>query len=80
MLDAAGCALLVAMYFVLAWRTAVGAIGVREAQETSMILALPMWWAYASLAPGLALAGLLAAAQAWLHATGAIERMHGAQR
>jgi TRAP-type C4-dicarboxylate transport system permease small subunit len=31
-----------------------------------MILELPMWWAYASLAPGLALAALIAALQAVL--------------
>ena len=78
LLDAAGAAFLVAMYFVLAWRTAAGAIAVREAHETTMILALPMWWAYAWLAPGLALAGVLALVQVWLHATGQpLSRMHG---
>jgi TRAP-type C4-dicarboxylate transport system permease small subunit len=29
-----------------------------------MIMGLPMWWAYASLAPGLALAAVLALLQA----------------
>jgi TRAP-type C4-dicarboxylate transport system permease small subunit len=29
-----------------------------------MILALPMWWAYASLAPGLALTAAIALVQA----------------
>ena len=48
-------------------RTSIGAISVYEAGETSMILALPMWWAYASLAPGLALAALVAVVQAGLH-------------
>jgi TRAP-type C4-dicarboxylate transport system permease small subunit len=43
---------------------------VREAQETSMILELPMWWAYASLAPGLALAALIALLQAALLLSG----------
>ena len=81
LLDAVGCMFLVAMYFVLAWRTGVGAVAVREAQETTMIVGLPMWWAYASLAPGLALAGVLAAVQAWLYVTSdSIERMHGATR
>jgi TRAP-type C4-dicarboxylate transport system permease small subunit len=28
-----------------------------------MIISLPMWWAYASLAPGLALSALIALAQ-----------------
>jgi TRAP-type C4-dicarboxylate transport system permease small subunit len=37
---------------------------VKQAGEQSMILALPMWWAYASLAPGLALAGVIGSWQA----------------
>ena len=52
------------MCALLAWRTTVGAIGSREVGETSMILSLPMWWAYASLAPGLALTALVALQQA----------------
>jgi len=68
-LDAFGCLLLVAMYVLLAWRTGAGASAVREAGETSMIISLPMWWAYAALAPGLFLAGLIALAQAWFLAT-----------
>jgi TRAP-type C4-dicarboxylate transport system permease small subunit len=38
--------------------------------ETSMILGLPMWWVYASLAPGLALAALVALVQAVMHLRG----------
>ncbi len=67
-LDALGCACLVVMYLLLAWRTSVGAVAVREAGETSMIISLPMWWAYAGLAPGLALAGLIALVQGIMHA------------
>jgi TRAP-type C4-dicarboxylate transport system permease small subunit len=63
-LDSAGALLLAAMCVLLAWRTAVGAIGVSEVSETSMILGLPMWWAYASLAPGLLLSALVAVWQA----------------
>jgi TRAP-type C4-dicarboxylate transport system permease small subunit len=62
-LDAMGTALVALMCALLAWRTGVGALAVREAQETTMILELPMWWAYASLAPGLALAAAIAALQ-----------------
>lgn len=69
-LDAAGALLLALMCGLLAWRAAAGAIDVRAAGETSMILALPMWWLYASLAPGLALAGLVALYQASLLALG----------
>jgi hypothetical protein len=51
------------LYGLLAWRTSVGALSVREAGETTMIISLPMWWAYACLAPGLALAGWVALVQ-----------------
>jgi TRAP-type C4-dicarboxylate transport system permease small subunit len=64
LLDAFGALLLAAMCMLLAWRTAAGAAAVREAGETSMILGLPMWWTYASLAPGLALTALVALVQA----------------
>jgi TRAP-type C4-dicarboxylate transport system permease small subunit len=63
-LDALGCLLLAAMYALLAWRTGIGAISVKQAGETSMIISLPMWWAYACLAPGLALAAAIALIQA----------------
>lgn len=70
LLDGAGALLLALMCALLAWRTGVGAASVHEAGETSMILGLPMWWAYASLAPGLALAALIALVQAGGHFTG----------
>jgi TRAP-type C4-dicarboxylate transport system permease small subunit len=69
-LDAVGALLLAAMCALLSWRTSVGALSVREAGETSMILDLPMWWVYASLAPGLALTALIALVQAWRGARG----------
>ena len=67
LLDGFGALLVALMCALLAWRTGVGAWAVRQAQETTMILELPMWWAYASLAPGLALAALIAALQAVMH-------------
>lgn len=68
-LDAVGAALIGLMCLLLAWRTGVGAVAVRHAQESSMIIGLPMWWAYASLAPGLTLGGLVALVQAWMRLT-----------
>ncbi|NJM43725.1 MAG: TRAP transporter small permease [Brachymonas sp.] len=65
-LDALGCFCLVAMYWLLAWRTGAGAVSVREAGETSMIVSLPMWWAYAALAPGLAVAGVIVFVQGFM--------------
>lgn len=71
-LDGLGCVLLAALYLLLAWRTGVGARAVQEAGETSMIRGWPMWWVYASLAPGLALAGAVALVQAAAHFSGRV--------
>ncbi len=59
-LDGLGCLLLALMCLLLAARTAAGALAVQAAGETTMIIGLPMWWAYAMLAPGLALTALIA--------------------
>jgi TRAP-type C4-dicarboxylate transport system permease small subunit len=77
-LDGVGCVLIAVMYMLLAWRTGAGAFAVAAAGETSMIRSLPMWWVYASLAPGLALAGVIALVQAGGHFTHRPPlRMHG---
>jgi TRAP-type C4-dicarboxylate transport system permease small subunit len=69
-MDGVGTLLLAAMVGLLAWRTAAGAVAVGEAGETSMILGMPGWWAYAFLAPGLALTCLVALIQSGLHFSG----------
>jgi TRAP-type C4-dicarboxylate transport system permease small subunit len=66
LLDAAGATMLALMCALLAWRSGAGAFAVHAAHETTMNLELPMWWTYASLAPGLALAALLALVQAFV--------------
>ena len=63
-LDRFGALLLAVMLGLLAWRTGVGALAVGEADEQTMILGLPIWWAYAILAPGLALTAVIAVVQA----------------
>ena len=70
LLDAAGCVLMAVMCLLLSWRTVVGALSVQEAFEQTMILGLPMWWAYAGLAPGLLLGAMVALWQAMLLAAG----------
>jgi TRAP-type C4-dicarboxylate transport system permease small subunit len=70
LLDGIGCLLIAIMCALLAWRTGVGAVSVREAHEASMILDLPMWWVYASLAPGLALTAVVALVQAAMYLRG----------
>lgn len=67
LLDGIGALMIGAMCALLAWRTGVGAISVSGSGDTSMILGLPMWWVYVSLAPGLALAALIAFVQAAMH-------------
>jgi TRAP-type C4-dicarboxylate transport system permease small subunit len=59
-LDGMGSLLLAVMCCLLSLRTAAGALAVQEAGETTMIIGLPMWWAYAMLAPGLMLTALIA--------------------
>lgn len=66
-LDGLGSVLLAVMAGLLAWRSAVGAVSVAQAQEQTMILGLPMWWSYATLAPGLALTAVIALWQAARH-------------
>ncbi|MFM8736788.1 MAG: TRAP transporter small permease [Betaproteobacteria bacterium] len=78
LLDAMGCSLIAIMYLLLAWRSAVGAQSVHAAFETTMILGLPMWWAYAGLVPGLLLSAVLALWQAGLLLLGFVgQRHHG---
>ena len=53
---------------MLAWRTAAGAISLKEAGETSAILELPVWLAQALMVPSfvlLALAGFYMCWQPW---------------
>jgi TRAP-type C4-dicarboxylate transport system permease small subunit len=69
-LDAFGALMLALMAALLSWRAAVGAVGSKDTFEATMILGLPMWWTYASLAPGLALAALVALVQVVLHLRG----------
>jgi TRAP-type C4-dicarboxylate transport system permease small subunit len=65
-LDAVGSLLVGLFGALVAWRSAAGALGLREFGETSPILGLPMWWAQMLMVPGfvlLALAGFYMATQ-----------------
>lgn len=52
---------------LLAIRAAAGIADLRAAGETSMVLGLPLWLAYAAMVPSLALAALIALLGAWRH-------------
>ena len=50
---------------LLALRAGAGVADLRAAGETSMVLGLPLWLAYAAMVPSLALAALIALLSAW---------------
>ena len=63
-LDAIGALTLAFAMSLFAWRTVVGAISVKNAGETSMVISMPLWWTYALMAPCFVLATLAALALA----------------
>lgn len=68
-LDAVGSLLIGLLGALLAQRTWVGAMSLKDAGETSAILEIPVWIAQALMVPSfglLALAGFYMCAQAWL--------------
>ena len=67
-LDVFGALLLATVMLLVAWRTGAGALTVKAAGETSMIMGFPSWIGYALMVPGFALtaiAGLYTAYGAW---------------
>lgn len=68
LLDSIGSLLVGLLGALLAWRTAVGAISLKEAGESSAILELPVWLAQAMMVPSfilLALAGFYMCWHPW---------------
>lgn len=61
LLDAFGAGLYTLVLGVLAWRTGFGAIAIKAANETTMIMGVPLWYAYGLMAPAFALAALTGA-------------------
>src|SRR5512140_2046504 len=55
MLDALGSLLVGLFGALIAWRAGAGALSIKEAGETSAILALPVWLAQALMVPGFVL-------------------------
>lgn len=55
LLDALGSLLIGLFGALIAWRTAAGAVGLREAHETSAILGWPVWVAQALMVPSFVL-------------------------
>jgi len=66
-LDALGALLLGVAAAVIAWRLTAGAVGLREANDQTTILAIPTWWAVALMVPSFALLALSGFYTAWRH-------------
>jgi TRAP-type C4-dicarboxylate transport system permease small subunit len=66
-LDTFGAIVLGLALGLLAWRTTLGGLSVYRNDETTMIMALPVWWGYLLMAPPMAVASLAALHSAWHH-------------
>jgi len=67
-LDTVGALLLALVMALVAWRTGAGALAMKASNETSMIMGVPVWYAYALMTPAFVLtaaAGLDTALQSW---------------
>jgi TRAP-type C4-dicarboxylate transport system permease small subunit len=67
-MDTLGTLLYSLVMVLLCWRVAAGGIAIRETQETSMLMNLPLWIPYLLMVPGLALCvaiGLQQTAAQW---------------
>jgi TRAP-type C4-dicarboxylate transport system permease small subunit len=59
-LDAFGALLVAVSMAVVAWRTWAGAISIKAAGETTMLLGVPIWIGYALMVPGFIATALVA--------------------
>ena len=67
-LDALGALVVAIVMALIAWRTGVGLLSIYQSGETSTILAIPTWYAYLGMMPGLVLcsaAGFYCAVEKW---------------
>ncbi len=71
-LEAAGSLLMALLALIIAWRTGVAVISIRESQEISAILGVPTWISYAGMVPGFALLALVALHRLWSQAREAL--------
>lgn len=64
-LDALGALLLAATMALVAWRTGAGTVAMKAGGETSMIMSVPLWYAYALMTPAFALTAIAGLYCAW---------------
>jgi TRAP-type C4-dicarboxylate transport system permease small subunit len=68
-LDALGALLVGLVAALICWRTAAGAMAAYANQETSMLIAIPMWIPYLLMTPGLLLTALVSFFISWRRLT-----------
>jgi TRAP-type C4-dicarboxylate transport system permease small subunit len=66
-LDAFGTLLYAVVMTLVAWRVAVGGVDIKANQETSMLMALPLWIPYMLMVPGLVLCAVIGFVQTLQH-------------
>lgn len=59
-LDVLGSLAIAAVGFLISWRLTLGMLDLRQYGETTMVLAIPTWYAYAPMVPSFALLGIVA--------------------
>ena len=64
-LDALGAVLLAVVMALAAWRTGAGTVEMKAGGETSMLMSVPLWYAYALMTPAFALTALAGLYTAW---------------
>ncbi len=75
-MDAFGTLLYTLVLALVCWRVAAGGLAIRETQESSMLMNLPLWIPYLLMVPGLALCVVIGAVQTvqQLHSVGELAR------
>ena len=64
-LDAIGCAAYALIAALITWRLTLGGIDIDRYRETTMVLGVPVWWAFMAIVPSVALLAVTAAYTAW---------------
>jgi TRAP-type C4-dicarboxylate transport system permease small subunit len=72
-LDAIGALLLAACAALIGWRMTLGTFDLKDSGESSMLLGLPIWYAYALMTPSFMLLALAGLYRAWSEFRGARE-------
>ena len=67
LLDGFGTLLYTLVMALVCWRLMAGGMSARESQETSVLMGIPLWIAYALMVPGFALSAIIGLHHTVLH-------------